>query len=200
MPNVTEAQIKSRIAEFIQELDLLVRRSSLDALRGILEGRAAPVRRGSGRPRGSGRGGNVDDAATKILAYVRSNDGQGIGAISDATGIDLKTAKKAAIKLLAEGALKKSGQKRGTVYHVGSGRKPRALTRKAGKRRGRKAKRVARKATKAKRKPGRKRRAAPRRKVRAAKKVVVIPVRRSPAPAPKAVMPETDVPEALAAV
>jgi hypothetical protein len=75
-------------------------------------------------PKGSGRAsGDVNEAAAKIAAHVQSNDGQGIGAIADATGIDLKMAKKAAIALLAAGSLK-SGQKRGTVYPVGSGRKP----------------------------------------------------------------------------
>ena len=140
MPNATQSQIQNRIAEFVQELDLLVRKSTLEALHGVLvngsgtvrRGRPAGVRRGPGRPKGSGRSsGNVDEAAAKIVSHVKANDGQGISAISDATGIDLKTAKKAAIKLLAEGGLKKSGQKRGTVYHVGSGRKPRA---KAGRR------------------------------------------------------------------
>jgi hypothetical protein len=134
MPNLIEAQIKNRITEFVQELDLLVRKSTLEALHGVLSNGAAPARRGRpagatrgpGRPKASGRGGNVDEAAAKIVAHVQANDGQGIGAISDATGVDLKTAKKAAIKLLAEGGLKKSGQKRGTVYHVGSGRAPRA--------------------------------------------------------------------------
>jgi len=142
MPNPIEAQIKDRITSFVQELDLLVRKSTLEALRGVLDGSAAPARRGRpvGRPRSSGRGGNVDEAAAKILAHVRANDGQGIAAISSATGLDLKTAKKAAAALLTSGNLKKSGQKRGTVYHVGSGRPRAARAGKRGKRRGRRAK------------------------------------------------------------
>ena len=130
MPNATQSQIQNRISEFVQELDILVRKSTLEALHGVLangsaparRGRPAGVRRGPGRPRGSG--GTVDEAAATLVAHVRSNDGQGIGAIADATGVDLKTAKRAAIKLLAEGQLKKSGEKRGTVYHIGSGRAP----------------------------------------------------------------------------
>jgi hypothetical protein len=128
MPNPIEAQIKNRIAEFVAELDLLVRKSTLEALQGVLSnGSAAPARRGPGRPagkRGPGRrsSANLEEASAKIVAHVQANDGQGIGAIADAAGLDLKTAKKAAIALLASGALKKSGQKRGTVYHVGSGR------------------------------------------------------------------------------
>ena len=145
MPNAIESQIKNRISEFVTELDQLVRKSTLEALHGILaDGGAKPVRRGRpgrlvrgpGRPRGR-RPADLGDATAKVLAHIQANDGQGISAISEATGIDLKTAKKAAGQLLAAGQLKKSGQKRGTVYHVGSGKPARA---KAGKRRGRKAK------------------------------------------------------------
>jgi len=143
MPNATETQIKSRIAEFVTELDHLIRKSTLETLQGVLANGDAPARRGRptgsgrgpGRPKGSGRtSGNVDEAAAKIVAHVRSNDGQGIGAIAAGTGVALPVAKKAAIRLLAEGTLKKSGQKRGTVYHVGSGRAPRAKAAKRGRR------------------------------------------------------------------
>lgn len=141
MPNQIQSEIQNRITAFVSELDQLVRRSTLEALQAVLANGAAPARRGRparagrgpGRPRGSS--GNVDEAAAKIAAHVQANDGQGIGAIAEATGIALPVAKKAAIKLLAEGGLKKSGQKRGTVYHVGSGKPARA---KAGKRRGKK--------------------------------------------------------------
>src|SRR5262245_28351964 len=133
MPNAIESQIKDRISSFVQELDLLVRKSTLEALQGVLangsaparRGRPAGIKRGPGRPRG-GSSANLEEASAKIVAHVQTNDGQGIGAIADATGVDLKTAKKAAIQLLASGALKKSGEKRGTVYHVGSGRPARA--------------------------------------------------------------------------
>lgn len=150
MPNAIEVQIKERITNFVTELDKLVRMSTLEALQGVLSNGAAPARRGRpagsgrgpGRPKGSGRSsGNLDEAAAKLLAHVQANDGQGISAIADATGVDLKTAKKAAITLLAAGSLKKSGAKRGTVYHVGSGRPARAAKAgKRGKKRGRKAK------------------------------------------------------------
>jgi hypothetical protein len=137
LPNVTESLIKNRIAEFVQELDILVRKSTLEALHGVLANgsgltrRGRPAgKRGPGRPRGSASG-NVDEAASKIVSFVRSNDGQGIGAIASATGVAAPVAKKVAKQLLASGQLKKSGEKRGTVYHVGSGRAPRA---KAGRR------------------------------------------------------------------
>ncbi len=138
MPSVIEAQIKTRITEFVTELDKLVRKSTLEALQGVLSSGAAPVRRGRpanlvrgpGRPRGRSSA-NLEEASAKIVAHVQANDGQGIGAIAGATGVDLKTAKKAALALLASGALQKSGQKRGTVYHVGNGKPARKARRKA---------------------------------------------------------------------
>ena len=134
MPTAIESLIKDRITSFVSELDLLVRKSTLEALQSVLAGgkphapRApAASGRGPGRPKGSGRSKvNMEEACATMLAHVQANDGQGISAISSATGLDLKVAKKAAGALLEAGQLKKSGQKRGTVYHVGSGRAPRA--------------------------------------------------------------------------
>jgi len=148
MPNAIEAEIKQRIAEFVAELDLLVRRSTLDALRGILDNGSAPARAGRPAgarpgPRGRRRSADVEGASQAILAHVQANDGQGISAIADATGVDLKTAKKAATHLLSTGQLSKSGERRGTVYHVGSGKAAAGAggrRGKRGKRRGRKAK------------------------------------------------------------
>ncbi len=134
MPTTIDPQIKNRIESFVTELDLLVRRSTLEALKGILAGNgAAPVRSGPGRPPASGK---VEGAAESIVDYVRANDGQGVAEIAAGAGVALKVAKKVIIKLIASGQLKKTGQKRGTKYHVGSGRAPAA---KRGKR-GRKAK------------------------------------------------------------
>jgi len=137
MPNPIEARLKDRIQSFVTELDLLVRKSALEALRGVLTGDAAPGRRG--RPRGRpAASASVEGAAESILSFVRSNDGQGVREIAAGTGVQLKAAKKVVGQLLASGQLKKSGRRRGTRYHVGSGRKPRAVKR--GKRRGKKAK------------------------------------------------------------
>jgi len=130
-------QLKARIDSFVQELDLLVRQSVLDTLKGVLAqgGSAAPAPKKRGRPAGFGKGpgrprgrrpADLGDALGKIVGYVKANDGQGISAIAASTGIDLKVAKKAALQLLAAKALKKSGQKRGTVYHLGTGAVPAA--------------------------------------------------------------------------
>jgi len=172
-----------RIGEFVKELELLVRKNLLDSLRGALEGASAPARRARraktpGRPRGSARGISVEDAAAKILAHVRANDGQGIGEIAAATGVPLKVAKKAALQLVASGALKKSGQKRGTKYHAGGGR---ARPAKAGKRRTRKAARkVVKRASKPKAARKAKKTAKPKRK--APTKLVAVPARKEAKP------------------
>jgi len=159
MPNPIENQIKDRITAFVTELDQLVRKNTLDALKSMLAGgssmtarRGRPAGRGRkpGRPAGSGRASaDASGATEKVLAHVQANDGQGISTIAQATGLDLKVAKKAAGSLLAAGQLAKSGQKRGTVYHVGSGkpagssrsrRATKAKRNKRGKKRGRRAK------------------------------------------------------------
>jgi hypothetical protein len=129
MPNAIESQIKNRITEFVAELDLLVRKSTLEALQSVLSNGAGPVRRGPGRPTGSGRGpgrprasGNVEGVAEAITAHVAANDGQTVGEIAKAVGATPAVAKKVIIKLLASGAISKTGQKRGTRYHPGSGK------------------------------------------------------------------------------
>ena len=186
MSNAIEAQIKERIQTFVQELDLLLRRSTLDSLRSVLEGRgAAPARRG--RPRGRAaraRSGSSEGLAGKIKAHVRSSPGQTVGQIAQAIGGSPVAVKKAIKSMLGEKQIRKTGQKRGTRYFpAGAGRLPGVVTKRArrGKRRGRKARRVARtarrakRARKAKRKPQVKaKRAAP----RSSKKLVVVSARR----------------------
>ena len=144
MRNATDLKIKGRIETFVTELDRLVRKSALEALRGVLDGGAAPTRRG--RPAGSGRGPGRPsasvggDASAAIVSFVQAHDGQGVREIAAGTGVSGKVAKKIVAKLLASGQLKKSGQKRGTRYHVGSGRAPVAKGKRRGKRRGKRAK------------------------------------------------------------
>ena len=120
MPTVIESRIQDRIASFVKELDLLVRKNALDAVRGVLDG--APVRRGPGRPRGSSRSTLVEGVAPAILAHVKANGGQPVGEIARAVGASPDAAKKAIKGLLDSGQLTKTGQKRGTRYHAGSGR------------------------------------------------------------------------------
>jgi hypothetical protein len=157
MKTATEATITNRIQDFVAELDKLVRRSALEAVAGVLgNGAAAPARRGPGRPagkRGPGRprgagSAKVDEIAAAIPSYVASNDGQSVSQIAAGIGAPLPAAKKAIAQLLASGGIKKSGQRRGTRYHAGSGASSAAAGsgakgkrgKRAGKKRGRKAK------------------------------------------------------------
>lgn len=134
---VIEPRIQERISSFVQELDVLVRKSALEALRGVLDGNAAPARRGPGRPRGSGHASSlVEGVAPAIVAHVKANDGQNVGEIAEAVGATPGAAKKAIRDLLDSGQLRKTGKKRGTRYHSGSGRP----ASKSVTRRGRKAK------------------------------------------------------------
>ena len=121
MPTVIESSIQDRISSFVKELDVLVRKSALEALRGVLDG--APARRGPGRPRGSNRASTlVEGVAPAIVAHLKTNGGQTVGEIARAVGASPDATKKAIKGLLDSGQIAKTGQKRGTRYHAGSAR------------------------------------------------------------------------------
>ena len=131
-----ETQIKERIQAFVQELDLLVRRGTLDSLRQVLDGR--PARRG--RPRGSRGPGRPPAAAadgSRIAGQVRANPGQTVGQIAQALGAKPKSLAKAIKTMLGEKQIRKTGQRRGTRYFPpGPGRLPGTALRKTRARRG----------------------------------------------------------------
>jgi hypothetical protein len=191
MSNAAQAQIQKLLSSFTQELDLLVRRATFEALhRSLTDGDfltrspAAPPVRPARKARGR-RARDLGDASNRVLAQVRSQGGQGIRAIAEALGLELPRTKQAVQRLLATGALQKSGAKRGTVYHLGR----RAMTDETP----RPAKRVA--------KPKRRVRAQKPAKTRARAKSILEPVRRRSVPkptAPAAAERMTDVPAALA--
>ncbi len=140
MPTAIESQIKDRIQSFVSELDLLVRKSTLDALRGVLDAGAAPARRG--RPRGHRPGrapaASADGLASRIRTHIAQSPGQTVGQIATALRAAPAAAKKALKSMLAEKQIRKAGQKRGTRYFPpGAGRLPRPLkARKARRKRG----------------------------------------------------------------
>jgi len=127
MPTASQDQIKDRINSFVIELEKLVRKSTLEAIQGVLGDFSAPARgrpaggRGPGRPKGSGGSRNVEGAAEAILAYVKDHDSESVSQVAAGAGVSLKVAKKVILKLVASGQLQKTGQKRGTRYHLGSG-------------------------------------------------------------------------------
>jgi len=137
MPSPIFIKIESNVQAFVTELAALVRAAALDSVQAALGG--SPARRGTGRPKGSGRkpaaagkpkrrakgarrsSENVDATAAKFLAFVKANDGKRLEEISKGLGIDTADLKLPAKNLLAAKAVRTTGQKRGTKYHVGGG-------------------------------------------------------------------------------
>ena len=151
MNNSTSDQIRQRIDAFVQELDTLIRQNALETLRGALgDGRVSSrgrrsVRRG---PRKAvGRGGrrssaDVDSTAAALLSHIKQQPGQTISELGSALNASAKELRLPVLKLLQERQIKTTGQRRGTRYHPGGGRRmAKAKRRRAkGRRRGRSAK------------------------------------------------------------
>lgn len=135
MPTPTlDQEIQSRIQSFLAELSGLVKRSALEAVQGALGQDGAPVRRGPGRPRKvtmrrAGRprlakGGrrirrsseDLEAIGVRVLAQVRSKQGQRLEEIGRAMKIDTGILKRPIANLLATKKLKTKGKKRGTQY------------------------------------------------------------------------------------
>jgi hypothetical protein len=137
--NNTDTAIRTRIDSFLTELGALVRQSALEAVQEVL-GEGAPRRRGPGRPSGSSKRGpgrprkvgrpagsgkrakrsseDVEAMAARVLAQVRSKQGQRLEEIGRAMKLPTKGLKLPIAKLLAAKKLKTKGQKRGTKYFV----------------------------------------------------------------------------------
>lgn len=129
MTNSTlDQDIQSRIQTFLAELSALVKKSALESVQAALaDGRNGAPRRGPGRPRKSGssaRSGKrekrsseqVDAMAARVLAQVRSKQGQRLEEIGKAMKMPTKGLKLPIAKLLAAKKLKTKGRKRGTQY------------------------------------------------------------------------------------
>ena len=156
--SATETQIRKHVDTFVKELDALVRQSALEALKDALGSTGSPTsapRRGPGRPRKAGgkRPGrprkDVSGLEGSIVAHVQGKDGSMVSDIATGIGASLADTKKAVKQLMETGALRTTGQRRGTRYHLGSGApsqdkgpKGRGKARKAS-RGGRRAKKVA---------------------------------------------------------
>jgi hypothetical protein len=146
MANDINSQISAHVQSFVTELTALVRSAALEAVQSVLGGSAAPAKRGPGRPKaaaakpakaaatgkpkrrakGARRSSeDVDATAVKFFEYVTANDGKRLEEISKALGIHTADLKLPAQKLIAAKAVRTTGQKRGTKYHVaGKASKP----------------------------------------------------------------------------
>lgn len=142
MPTDINSQISARVQSFVLELSALVRTAALDSVQAALGGSPAPVKRGPGRPKSSGAkpaaapkataagkpkrrakgarrsSADVDATQAKFLAFVQSNDGKRLEEIGKALGMHTADLKLPAQKLLAAKAVRTTGAKRGTKYHV----------------------------------------------------------------------------------
>jgi hypothetical protein len=147
--NTLDSEIRARIDAFAAELGTLVRQSAVDAVRGALGDGTAPRRRGPGRPRKlatagrrgpgrppkaskppRGRRGRpsrlspevVAKTAELVYAHVQANPGQRMEEISAALGIPTSDLTRATTALLAQGKVRREGERRGTRYFAGGGR------------------------------------------------------------------------------
>lgn len=138
MTNSIRQQIDARVQAFVTELSDMARAAALEAVQGALGGGSAPVRRGPGRPRGSGAGkktaaparparrakgarrssSDVDSTANQLLTFVKSNDGKRLEEIARAMKVASADLKLPVKKLIAAKSLRTTGAKRGTKYHA----------------------------------------------------------------------------------
>ncbi len=143
--NLTQ-EIDSRIQRFVAELNDLVRKQAMDAVSSAL-GADAPVRRGPGRPPGSGAKQQAASSAaapkaakgrsrrkgekrtqselaqleSSLESYVQNNPGQGIENIGKAIGFATGELSRPMKKLVQRGVVRTEGAKRATKYYAGSG-------------------------------------------------------------------------------
>jgi hypothetical protein len=135
MTNSTlNTEIRSKIDAFVEQLTSHVKKAALDSVREALGNGVAPTRRGPGRPRGRTKAARpapssngkrtpeqVQADAERIANYVRQHPGQRLEQIAAGLGAASNDLKLPVIKLLASKTLRKTGEKRGTMYFAGGG-------------------------------------------------------------------------------
>ena len=134
----TREEIESLVRSFVDELDSLVRKAALESVREALgeanttgRRRAAPARargrkkkkttrkkRGRRRSRES-----TEKLAESLLDYLSKNPGSRMEQIREGMGVPTRTLRAVANKLIAQGSLRKKGEKRSTEYYVKGRRK-----------------------------------------------------------------------------
>jgi predicted transcriptional regulator len=116
-------QIRSKLDTLAADITALVREDALrqisDTFGGRTPSRSRKVNKVVPKERGAKR--SADDLAlmgTVIKTWVEKNPGMGVEQIAKGVQMDSSTMKLPIKKLLADGALKTKGQKRGTKYFV----------------------------------------------------------------------------------
>ncbi len=164
-PSELDAAIRAQIDRFLGSISSMVRKAAVESVRAVLEDGAAPARRGPGRKRrakrarrarkvarGAARGSRggrpplpVDEKTTQALVtYVRAHPGERLEQIGRALKRPTEPLKRPIARLVATGAMRTKGQRRGTMYFLsGRGGNAAAATKARGakkaRRRGRKA-------------------------------------------------------------
>ena len=129
MPTDIDARIEARVSEFVAELSSLVRQAALDSVNAALGGNGA-ARRGPGRPRSSGGApasrnraagqkrtpAELEALTGQLLSAIKKAPGSRIEQLGAAMGVPTKELALPTRKLLADGAVRKKGQKRATAY------------------------------------------------------------------------------------
>ncbi len=175
--NRLDSEIRALIDQFSSKFRELLGLAALGSVKLALEaGVGTPVRRGPGRPRGSGKpkdvssakrgpgrppsaksapgrrirrsSADVEEVAEQVLAYVRAHPGSRLEEIGRGLGTDTAGLKLPVKELMGSGRLRTEGQKRGTKYFAGGGKGASKKTNPKGKARRKARKAPARKAGK----------------------------------------------------
>ncbi|MEZ4229079.1 MAG: DNA-binding protein [Polyangiaceae bacterium] len=132
----TNDLIRARVDAFVADLTDLIHQSILENVQSALGQPLPGAPRRPGRPKAAAatgaaaakktgkRGGKrtaaeLSEMADKLVEFVRSNPGSSIEEIGKGIAIPTKELALPVKKLLAEGRLKKKGQKRATRYSAG---------------------------------------------------------------------------------
>ena len=121
--NDFETELTNLVQRFVSQVGELARRAAVDSLQQVLGGQTAPaagpmrgakpsIRRRGGR-RSSDELNALQDA---FLKHVKAHPGQRIEEINKALGTSTKDLALRIRKLVADGAVKTKGERRGTQY------------------------------------------------------------------------------------
>ena len=130
MASNIDPRIDSLVRSFVGDLEVLLRRAALEAVDEVLRSGAVQLPSAPKKalaPKASGparKGGKRDPLVIAKLtdavgAYVKASPGQGVEAIAKGLGVRSGEITLPIAKLLASGALKKTGEKRATRYFPG---------------------------------------------------------------------------------